>query len=399
MIGRNRNLSERREILDVPVKAVQAVRLDLYLRANLVWKSRGRIQDLIHRGHITVNGKQAKPSQAVRGGDRIEVRLSLGTGIPDDYRHREMKTIYEDPWILAIDKPAGMLVHPVGKHLYDTLINYLHYRYLEAGGADPQTAPRSAAPRRARRQIDESTAPRLCHRIDRDTTGILLVAKESYVHREMQRQFQDRHVSKEYWTIAHGLVPEGLRDIAVPIGEGKDLLAALEPPVRPTQTRIQVLGRLFCPGGDFTLLAARPVTGRQNQIRVHLAAIGHPIAGDTRYGGSRVDGFPQRYLLHARWVRFFHPRLKCAVELEAAPPDDFLDLIERLRAGGDADRHRLGDGAIESDLIAVDDREEGAAVLHQPDRGSREDPQRSQAVDPVSIGNVDPDDESLDAQG
>jgi len=398
VIGRNRNLSERRELLEVPVKAIQAVRLDLYLRHNLVWKSRGRIQDLIRRGQITVNGKKAKPSQTVRGGDRIEIRLSLGTGVPEDYHERDVAAIYEDPWLLAIDKPAGMLVHPVGKHLYDTLINYLHFRYREAGGGDLVTEPRSAALRKARRQVDESTAPRLCHRIDRDTTGILLVAKEAYVHREVQRQFQDRHISKEYWTIAHGLLPTRLEEISIPIGEGKDLREALEPPVRPARTRIEVLDRFSAPNGDFTLVAARPVTGRQNQIRVHLAAIGHPIAGDVRYGGRLVDGFPQRYLLHARRVRFLHPRLKCAVELEAAPPVDLVHLIEQLRTAGHTDRHRLGDGAVESDLVTVDDREESSAVLDQPDHGARKNAERGQAVNPTSVGGVDANDDRLDPE-
>jgi 23S rRNA pseudouridine1911/1915/1917 synthase len=322
LIGRGRDLSEPRDRMELTVKAHQAVRLDLYLREALVWKSRKRIQALIRGGNIQVNGRPAKPSQGVRGGDRVQVQLSLGTGVPADYLEREVKVIYEDRWLVAIDKPPGLLVHPVGRHVYDTLMNYLHYRYRAA----------SEKPVGHQREIDETTAPRLCHRIDKDTTGVVVVAKEAYVHRRIQWQFQNRHVSKEYLALAAGRIESGREEIDLPIGEGGNLEEALEPPLKPTRTLLRVLERRRGAGGEFTLVAARPVTGRQNQIRVHLAAIGHPIAGDVRYGGPAPEGFPARYLLHARAIRFFHPRLKCFLCLEAEPPADFHQLLSMLPA-------------------------------------------------------------------
>jgi 23S rRNA-/tRNA-specific pseudouridylate synthase len=407
MIGRGRDLSLPRDRMELTVKAHGPVRLDLYLREALVWKSRGRIQALIRAGQIQVNGAQAKPSQGVRGGDRIQVNLSMGTGMPVDYADREVSIIYEDSWLVAVDKPPGLLVHPVGRHVYDTLMNYLHYRYhgkqelriadcglriggrliekseggsgkaeveepdpqlgicgtsitvghptqhpeteevdkpskilgTSSSGRNPQSAirnPKSGAQpapgSRYRSRIDERLTIRLCHRIDKDTTGIVLVGKEGYVHKRVQWQFQTRRVSKEYLTLAAGFIPDDLDEIAMPIGEGGNLAEALAPPLKPARTTIRCLERFRGPAGDFTLVLARPVTGRQNQIRVHLAAAGFPIAGDVRYGGPAVPGFPDRYLLHARWIRFFHPRLKTFVELSAPPPADFRELIERLRA-------------------------------------------------------------------
>ena len=356
MIHRGRDLSQPQDLVELRVRAHEPLRLDVYLRDALVWKSRGRIQELIRSGWIRVNGKPAKPAQGVRGGDLIEVRLSRGTGLPADYGDRSVSIIYEDRWLVAVDKPPGLLVHPTGRHVYDTLMNYLHYRYQgereAADGDPPASSPEEsgsggeapAASRQPpdgprpgehyRKRMEERLALRLCHRIDRETTGILLVAKEAYVHRMVQAQFSERRVKKEYLALVIGAVPEGTDEIDIPIGEGATLEEALAPPRKPTRTRIAVLERFSGPSGDLTLLAARPVTGRQNQIRVHLAAIGHPIAGDSRYGRPPPEGFPERYLLHARSLRFFHPRLKTAVELEAALPPDFQELLGRLREGG-----------------------------------------------------------------
>jgi 23S rRNA pseudouridine1911/1915/1917 synthase len=249
--------------------------------------------------------------------------------MPEDLGRREVSVIYEDRWIVAVDKPPGLLVHPVGRHVYDTLMNYLHFRYRheEALAAPPESPPGED---RHSRRVEEAVSLRLCHRIDKETTGIVLVAKDAHVHARIGWQFQHRKVSKEYLALAAGAVDPATREIDLPIGEGKDLAGALATPLKPARTIIEVLGRLDTPSGPFTLVAARPVTGRQNQIRVHLAAIGHPICGDLRYGGAAAEppeGFPRRYLLHARRLRFFHPRLKTIVDLEAPPPEDFRGLL------------------------------------------------------------------------
>ncbi|HZN59695.1 MAG TPA: RluA family pseudouridine synthase [Planctomycetota bacterium] len=313
MIGRGRNLSERRDVLHLPVRSAEPQRLDHFVLAAMNWRSRTRIQGLIHDGRIRVNGDSAKPSRKVRNGDAVSVHLSSGTGVPEDYDDRPIDVLYEDPWLVAVNKPPGLLVHPVGRHVYDTLINYLHHHYRETEGDDGQPV-----------------RPRLCHRIDRDTTGILVVGKEAYVHRDVQIQFERRFVSKEYIALVDGEYPSEEESLEVPIGEGRDLDTCLEHEVlKASRTGVRVLRRF----GGRTLLSCVPHTGRQNQIRVHLASRGFPITGDRQYGAAPPpEGFPPRYLLHSSFLRFYHPRWKAWIELRAPLPEDFRHTIDRLEA-------------------------------------------------------------------
>lgn len=314
MIGRRRNLAVERQEIVLDVRSDGDLRLDHYLYRNMAWRSRSRVQKLIRGGAVLVNGEVSKPARRVHRGDVIEIRLSSGTGVPEDYGDRHLPAIYEDPWLLAIDKPAGLLVHPVGRHVYDTLINYLHHRYHEGEpGAD-------------------GIVPRLCHRLDRDTTGLVIVAKDGYVHREVAWQFERRRIEKSYIALVHGDVAEPRREINLAIGAGRSLSAALENEVlRPSRTTVEVLQRF----GAFTLVRCTPLTGRQNQIRIHLAAVGHAIAGDARFGSPPPHpGFPERYLLHSERLRFHHPRLKCDLELRAPLPQDFAALLAELERLG-----------------------------------------------------------------
>ena len=311
MIGRGRDLSEKRDRLCLEVRSVKAQRLDLFVLYNLNWKSRARIQSLIRDGKILLNGEPSKPSRKVRSGEKVTVHLSQGTGLPEDYGNLEIDVLYEDSWLLAVNKPAGLLVHPVGRHVYDTLINYLHHRYRGVTGED-------GLPVR----------PRLCHRIDRDTTGLLVAAKDSQVHRDVQCQFEDRHVSKEYVALVTGTYPRDEDLLEVPIGEGRTLETCLEHRVlKDSRTGVRVLKRYQ----NHTLLACLPHTGRQNQIRVHLAAQGFPIHGDVQYGAPRpLAELPQRYLLHSSRLKFYHPREKVWVDLRAPLPADFQNVIDCL---------------------------------------------------------------------
>ncbi|MBI4602603.1 MAG: RluA family pseudouridine synthase [Planctomycetes bacterium] len=311
MIGRGRDLSEERDCLRLTVRSAEAQRLDQHVLSALSWRSRTRIQELIHAGKILVNGERSKPARKVRSGDEITVRLSHGTGHPGEHEDLGVHVLYEDPWLVAVDKPPGLLVHPVGKHVYDTLLNHLHHRYRGASGEDGQPV-----------------RPRLCHRLDVDTTGVLVVGKEPQTHRDVQRQFETRLVEKEYVALVAGAYPDGEDTLEVPIGEGRCLRTCLEHEVlKASRTGVRVLRRFE----RHTLVACVPHTGRQNQIRVHLAAAGFPLVGDERYGGGpSPEGFPRRYLLHSRSLRLYHPRLKLWTLLEAPLPEDFRTLLESL---------------------------------------------------------------------
>lgn len=310
MTSEAKDFSSAKDRLEITVRGLTSDRLDRYLSAILEWKSRVRVQQLIEAGRVAVNGLPAKPSKKIRAGDRIVVDLSGETPSPPDYSKTQLKIVYEDPWLVAVDKPPDMLVHPVGSHVYDTLLNYLHHRYRGLSFPD-----------------GEPVRPRLCHRIDKDTTGIVLAGKDTYVHAAVRNQFEARQVSKEYLTLVRGRCGD-IGEIRIPIGEGSDLETSLHHrSLKPSRTFVKVLARYR----DYTLLSCIPATGRQNQIRIHLAAVGHPVVGDERFGSNSPDpGFPQRYLLHSRRLSFYHPREKCRVELEAPLPPDFAALLERL---------------------------------------------------------------------
>ncbi len=327
MIGRGRNLSLLRGEIRLPVRGNGAARLDQFLKDALAWRSRTRIQKLIRSGRVRVNGREVKPSALVRPGDDVLVRLSEGTGLPD-YNAIELEALYEDPWLLALNKPAGMLVHPVGRHVYDTLMNVLHHHYIDHMEArDPDARPHEAS-------RDGAIHLRLCHRIDRDTTGVLLIGKDRYVHQDVQKQFETRQVSKNYLALVEGRLPAGLEEIDRPLAEGRSLEECLEGgPLKPSRTLVTVLEELVDGDREYSWISARPLTGRQNQIRLHMAAVGHPLVGDERFGrGPAPDGFPPRFILHSARLGFHHPRLKSRVELEAPPPADVIELLERLRS-------------------------------------------------------------------
>ena len=316
MLGRGRNLSTERSVVRLEVQRTDGLRLDHFILQSLAWRSRSRIQRLIREGVVTVNGEASKPSRRVHPGDVVILALSPGTGVPADYEDREIEVIYEDPWLLAVNKPPDMLVHPVGRHVYDTLINYLHYRY-DVPGRD-----------------GGEVLPRLCHRIDRDTTGLVVIAKDAWVHREVSYQFEHRLVSKEYLTLVAGAYPDERERIDIPIGGGRCLESSLRHAVlKRSSTEAMVEARFR----DHTLLRCVPHTGRQNQIRIHLAAVGHPVAGDRRFGDCPPrEGHPQRHLLHAAGLVLHHPRLKTRMELRAPLPEDFRQVIERLAAAPSA---------------------------------------------------------------
>jgi len=317
MKGRAKDLSLPQETVTLEVRTSEPARLDLYVGANLPWRSRTHLQSLIRDGRVLVNGTQAKPSTRVRSGDRIAVRLHEAVELPD-YAGFTLECVYEDPWLLAVNKPPGLLVHPVGDHVYDTLINHLHFRY-----------------RLRQDEEGEAVRPRLCHRIDKETTGIVLVGLDPWVHDRVRYQFENRLVSKEYVALARGNYRGG-DSIDVPMGEGHDLPSSLAHRVlRPASTQVRVLERFEA----YTLLACRPKTGRQNQIRIHLGSVGHPIVGDERFGdGPPPEGFPTRYLLHSRALRLEHPRLKSPLDLAAELPEDFRSLCARLGGGSSPNR-------------------------------------------------------------
>ncbi|MCI0340078.1 MAG: RluA family pseudouridine synthase [Planctomycetales bacterium] len=315
------DLSKPQERIEFEVHpADDGLRLDRFLRVRMPWRSRSSLQGLIRGGRVLRRGKPARPGESVRRGDRVTILVPQPPGPPPDPGAIPLRILWEDDALVAVDKQAGLVVHPVAKHRLDTLVNALHRRY---------------------RRLDDPAAdrvPRLVHRLDRDTSGVMVVTLRPEVRATLAAQFWKRTVKKEYYALVDGAVPADEFEIPLPIGPDPDARVTLKRrageggPLR-SSTRVRVIERF--PGA--TAVVAEPLTGRTHQIRVHLAAIGHPILCDALYGdGAPVldrEGRPvlARQALHAWRLQFAHPLTGAAVALEAPIPGDLLRAAEVLR--------------------------------------------------------------------
>lgn len=307
------------------------MRLDRFLRERLAWRSRTKLQDMIDAGQVLVNGAAAtKPAQRVLHRDVVLVRVPREEA-PRGDDAVPIRALHEDPYLLALDKPAGVVCHPVGKIRSGTLVNALHLRYRNL--EDPAL----------------DVVPRLCHRLDRDTSGVILVALAPGVRKRMQWIFESKRVVKEYLAVVEGLYPVDYEIVDLPLGpaRGSHVRIAREVDEEEGDAALTVVcvERRFEPRpGDrgFTLIRASPITGRQHQIRVHALARGHPILGDTMYGPLklRFAGFPpppavpvlRRHALHAHRIQFPHPVTGEELDIRAPLPDDMARLLDHLGA-------------------------------------------------------------------
>lgn len=281
-------------------------RLDRFLASQLPDLSRSRIQSLIRQGKVHVDGLPAKASQALSGGQQVRIDVPPEPSTTLEPEPIPLRRVAQGPGFVAIDKPAGLAVHPGAGRPSGTLLNALLARFPQLGDWPDQR-------------------PGIVHRLDRDTSGLVLVALDPPTRDRLQRLFRHRKVEKVYLGIVHGLpqTPRGLVDS--PIRRHRQRMA-VHPEGRPAQTEFRVLERL----GSFSLLEIRPRTGRTHQIRVHLAAIGHPVLGDTVYGRRQRGRRPPagRQMLHA-WRLAFDLEGR-HFKLEAPVPEDFRRVLRYL---------------------------------------------------------------------
>jgi 23S rRNA pseudouridine1911/1915/1917 synthase len=297
-------------------------RLDRYLTRQLPTHSRAYLQQLIDEQQILVHGRATKPGYRLRTGDRIRVSLpppkpsgTLPESIPLD-------VIYEDTTVLMVNKPAGMVVHPGPGNRTGTLVNALLAHCTQLSG------------------IGGIERPGIVHRLDKDTSGIIVVAKDDVTHRALARLFAERQVQKRYLAVVHGDLrdPEGMIDAAVgrhPVHRQK--MSTHTRLGRQAITEFYVLERF----GFYTLVELRPRTGRTHQIRVHMAAVGHPLLGDPTYGDSHKTlqrsllahqlSWFRRQALHAWRLGFVHPATGVWLERGAPLPADLEQLLAILR--------------------------------------------------------------------
>ncbi|HIG11803.1 MAG TPA: RluA family pseudouridine synthase [Planctomycetes bacterium] len=283
----NRDLNVPPDRVDLEVNAsalgqrVEEVelRLDAFLGRHLSWRSRTSIQGLVKDGFVLIDAstpalpqgtgkltRERRPSRRVRHGTRVVVLIPPEQQLPaPEGPTGELDILHEDADCVAVDKPAGLAVHPSGRHVNDTLIQRVHGHYRAS-------------------HLDHGIAPRLCHRLDRETSGIVLVAKNPAAHAALSRQFQERSLEKEYLAIVSGTPQRDSGVIDAPIGPARTSAVRLKMCVAIDGVECRTDWRVVRRHQELTLLACRLHTGRQHQIRVHLASIGLPIVGDKLYG-------------------------------------------------------------------------------------------------------------------
>ena len=281
-------------------------RLDTFLAQRCPDLSRSRIQALTAEGFVAVDGAQAKPAVRLREGQTVSLVVpppAPSTLVP---QAMDLVVVYEDPDLLVIDKPAGLVTHPAPGHPDQTLANAVlaHCPDLEGVGGEIR--------------------PGLVHRLDRDTSGLIVVAKNDAAQAGLSAQFKDRTVSKAYLAAVTGHPDPERATIDAPVGRHprSRTRMAIVTTGREAVTEYDMLRRLR----GYALVEARPRTGRTHQIRVHMASIGHPVAGDTTYGVP-APGL-DRHFLHAHRLAFTHPRTGDRLELESPLPDDLQDFLD-----------------------------------------------------------------------
>jgi 23S rRNA pseudouridine1911/1915/1917 synthase len=285
-------------------------RLDLMLAARLSGRSRSFIQRLIEQGHVLVNGCRAKSNYRVKAGDSIGIEIPELQSVGVKAEKIPLDIVYEDDALLVINKPAGMVVHPGSGNYSGTLVNALLFHCDNLSG------------------INGVLRPGIVHRIDKDTTGLLMVAKDEETHRHLAAQLKAHTINRKYTALVRGVIEEDEGTVHAPIGRHptkRKKMAVVARNSRKAVTHFTVLKRY--PG--YTLVEARLETGRTHQIRVHMNYIGHPVVGDSKYGREGELG-SKSLMLHAAVLGFVHPVNNEYMEFKAPLPSHFREVLEAL---------------------------------------------------------------------
>jgi len=288
-------------------------RLDKITPTHVPDLSRATAQRLIKAGEVTVNGRPSKPSYRVQVGDEVVVRVPTEMPAPVVPENIPLDVIYEDDALLVVNKPAGMVVHPAYGHASGTLVNAVlaHCPQIaDVGGPDRAG---------------------VVHRLDKDTSGLILIAKDSVTRAALQRQFKRRQVAKTYLALVEGQMQPREGVVEAPVGRDKRQRKKMA--VVRSGREARTMYRAIEYFANYTLLEVRPHTGRTHQVRVHLSWLGYPIVGDAVYGRHRQRLLRSRHFLHAARIRFSHPATSEEVEFEAPLPPKLADVLNQLRRG------------------------------------------------------------------
>lgn len=289
------------------------IRIDTYLTREEILPSRSQVQNLITQGKIKVNNNLIKPSYLLKNGDKIDLYLPEVKELEIKAEEIPLDIIYEDEYLIVINKPPGMIVHPAGKIRSGTLVNALLYHCQGSLSG-----------------IGGIIRPGIVHRLDKNTSGIMVVAKNDFAHLDLSRQIKNRQITKKYIALVYGKVENESGIIDAPIGRSlgdRKKMAVIEGESKTAFTKFKVLKRFL----DYTLLEVEIYTGRTHQIRVHLSFIGYPVVGDKVYSRKKqVLKNINRQALHSYILGFVHPFIKKYMEFRAPLPNDMQELINSL---------------------------------------------------------------------
>ena len=291
----------------------QQMRLDKYLAEQFPEQTRSYLQKLIKDGEVLVNGKNVKTGYQLSKGDEVSVNIPEPKELDVEPQKMDLDIVYEDDDVILINKPKGMVVHPAPGHTTDTLVNGLLYHCKDNLSG-----------------INGVARPGIVHRIDRDTTGILIVCKNDMSHNSIAAQLKEHSINRRYRALVHGNLKDDTGTIEGPIGRhpiDRKKMAINERNGKPAVTHYSVLERF----GNYTLIECKLETGRTHQIRVHMTSIGHPLVGDEVYGPAKCPFKLQGQSLHAMVLGFVHPRTGEYMEFSADLPEYFEDLLRKLR--------------------------------------------------------------------
>jgi len=298
-------------------------RLDVFLANRERDLSRSAVQRLIDNGRVQINGRVARPSQKIKPGDRITFDVPRAEPLEINGEPIPLEILHEDEVLLVLNKPPGLVVHPAPGHWSGTLVNALLHHFASTGTLST---------------IGGRERPGLVHRLDKETSGVMVIAKTDQAHRHLSAQFKQHTITREYEALVWGVLKKSSGRIELAIGrdqkERKKFSARTTRP-KDSITEYRVIERF---AGEACHVVLRPLTGRTHQLRVHLASLGHPILGDPTYGGRKVKTLGEiempRVMLHARTLGFTHPTTDAALTFSTLPPQDMTAVILALEALG-----------------------------------------------------------------
>lgn len=305
----NLNDQEAKEILEFELP--EGIRLDVGV-TEVIGKTRSFVQSLIAAGFVHVNGLAKKSNYKMRSGDRVKVEIPPPQELQVEAENIPLDIVYEDDDVLVVNKCQGMVVHPAPGSWSGTLVNALLYHCRNLSG------------------INGIIRPGIVHRIDKDTSGLLVVAKNDQAHQGLAAQIKEHSMARKYIAIVHGVVLESSGTVEAPIGRDtsdRKKMAVSFHNSKSAITHYEVLERFR----EFTFLRARLETGRTHQIRVHMAYLKHPVLGDPLYGPRRNPFGLEGQMLHAEHLGFVHPRTGEWLEFTVEPPEIFTAVIKQLK--------------------------------------------------------------------